>query len=156
MTTRLLFAAALTFALAACSKDKPASGAPEGATATKAAPATGAATGAAAPAGNPGEHPVIAQVGGEAATVFRTRCATCHGLAGKGDGAAAQALNPKPRSFEDAAWQATIDDNHVKTVIVKGGTAVGKSPLMAPNPDLEGKDATLNDLVKIVRGMAKK
>lgn len=154
MKLRTLLLAAALLALAGCSKDKPA------ATGEPAAPAAPANTGtpaapAAAAAAPAAAHPIIDQVGGEAATVFKQRCATCHGMSGKGDGAAAAALNPKPRSFEDAAWQGTITDDHIKTVIVKGGTAVGKSPLMAPNPDLEGKTEVLDALVKIVRGMKK-
>jgi caa(3)-type oxidase subunit IV len=34
--------------------------------------------------------------------VFAAQCATCHGAEGKGDGAAAGALNPKPRNFHSA------------------------------------------------------
>lgn len=150
MNLRFLVAAAATLALVACSKDKPTTAK----TGEKAAAATpGAAAPAAPAAAQP--HPIIAQIGGEAAKVYSQRCATCHGLTGKGDGAAAQALNPKPRSFEDAAWQGTITDDHIKTVIVKGGAAVGKSALMAPNPDLDGKTEVLDNLVKIVRGMKK-
>jgi hypothetical protein len=37
-------------------------------------------------------------------------------------------------------------------VILKGGGAVGKSPLMPSNPDLESKPAVVDELVKIVRG----
>jgi len=38
--------------------------------------------------------------------VYATNCASCHGEAGKGDGAAAAALNPAPRNFTkaDAKW----------------------------------------------------
>jgi len=150
----LLMVAAL-FALTGCSKDKPTAGTGEAESPAKAAAAKPAAA-PAAPAAAAGPHPIIAQVGGEAATVFTQRCGACHGLSGKGDGAAAAALNPKPRSFEDAAWQGTITDDHIKSVIVGGGPAVGKSPLMAPNPDLKDKADVLDGLVKIVRGMQKK
>ncbi|MBI4817927.1 MAG: c-type cytochrome [Deltaproteobacteria bacterium] len=88
---------------------------------------------------------------GEADMIFNTRCATCHGPQGKGDGAAAAALNPKPRSFADAEWQKTVTDEHIGTVIVKGGAAAGKSPLMAPNPDLEAKPEVVKALVARVR-----
>ena len=150
MKIQTLLATAALFAFVGCSKDKPTETGKAEAPA-KAAPAAAPAAPAAA-----GEHPIIAQVGGEAATVFKQRCGTCHGLTGKGDGAAAQALNPKPRSFEDAAWQGTITDDHIKKVIVEGGAAVGKSPLMAPNPDLKDKAEVVDGLLKIVRGMQKK
>lgn len=91
----------------------------------------------------------------EADTVWTSRCVSCHGAGGQGDGAAAAALDPKPRSFTSAKWQASVTDDHIKKVIVGGGTVVGKSALMAPNPDLKGKDAVLNLLVKKVRSFAK-
>ena len=37
----------------------------------------------------------------EAREVYKSRCATCHGEAGKGDGPAGAALNPKPRNYTD-------------------------------------------------------
>lgn len=91
----------------------------------------------------------------EADQVWNSRCVSCHGNVGKGDGPAAVALDPKPRSFSSVKWQASVDDAHIKKVIVGGGTAVGKSALMAPNPDLKGKDAVLDLLVKKVRSFAK-
>ncbi|MDQ3263503.1 MAG: c-type cytochrome [Myxococcota bacterium] len=75
----------------------------------------------------------------EAKTIFSQRCVACHGAAGMGDGAAAAALNPKPRAFGDKAWQASVTDAHIEKIIEQGGSAVGKSPLMPPNPDLVGK-----------------
>lgn len=63
---------------------------------------------------------------------FQQLCAACHGPAGKGDGAAAVALKPKPRDLTNAAWQASVKDAYLRDVIAKGGAAVGKSPLMAP------------------------
>jgi mono/diheme cytochrome c family protein len=35
---------------------------------------------------------------------YKTNCAMCHGDAGKGDGAAGAALNPKPRNFVEGKW----------------------------------------------------
>ena len=92
----------------------------------------------------------------EAKTLFESLCFTCHGLTGRGDGPGAAALEPKPRSFVDAAWQAFVTDEHIKKVIVYGGAAVGKSPMMVAQPQLKGNDAVLNGLVQIVRGFAAK
>lgn len=38
-------------------------------------------------------------------TLFTVNCASCHGVAGKGDGPAAAALNPKPRDFTGTYWR---------------------------------------------------
>lgn len=62
---------------------------------------------------------------------FQTTCAACHGAEGKGDGVAAQALDPKPRNLNDAAYVSTLSDEHLYKVISEGGAAVGLSPMMA-------------------------
>ena len=85
-----------------------------------------------------------------------TRCSTCHGTEGKGNGPAAITLNPKPRNYTDVAWQKSVTDDHLREIIVKGGAAVGKSPLMPPNPDLENKPDVVNGLVTIVRSFSGK
>lgn len=92
----------------------------------------------------------------QAGHIFRTICATCHGTDGTGNGPGAQALNPKPRNYTDAAWQASITDDEIKKIIVEGGAAVGKSPMMPPNKHLAQQPQTLDGLVKIIRGFGKK
>jgi hypothetical protein len=71
---------------------------------------------------------------------------------GDGDGPGAAAIDPKPRSFADVAWQDSVTDDHIKKVIVYGGAAVGKSPMMVGQPQLKGNDKVLDGLVQIVRG----
>jgi mono/diheme cytochrome c family protein len=92
----------------------------------------------------------------EAKAIFDTRCTPCHGANGKGDGAGAAALKPKPRDYTDPAWQKSITDDQLRQTILKGGPAVGKSVLMPPNPDLESKPEVVNGLVKIVRDFGSK
>ncbi|HKU37480.1 MAG TPA: c-type cytochrome [Polyangiales bacterium] len=84
--------------------------------------------------------------------VFETRCATCHGATGHGDGPASSALNPKPRNYTDLAWQKSVTDEQIKQTILYGGAAVGKSPVMPASPDLESQPVLLDGLIKIVRG----
>lgn len=93
-----------------------------------------------------------APISDESRQIFAQRCAMCHGASGRGDGASATALNPRPRDLGDPAWQGSVTDDHLKKVIVGGGSAVGKSPLMPPNPDLEKKTEVVDGLVSIVRG----
>ena len=87
----------------------------------------------------------------EAKSRWRTLCSTCHGMEGKGDGPAGLALNPRPRTLTDGAWQKSVDDAHIHKIILEGGAAVGKSPLMPANPDLADKPESVDYLVKIVR-----
>lgn len=91
------------------------------------------------------EIPAAAQA--EADSVWQTRCSTCHGTGGKGDGAAAAALNPKPRDFSSAEWQKSVTDERIEKVIVEGGQSVGLNMLMVANPDLASKP----DVVKALR-----
>lgn len=92
----------------------------------------------------------------EADQVWTTRCSLCHGAGGKGDGPAAGPLNPKPRDMTDKKWQASVDDKHIELVIVKGGTAVNLSPMMAANPDLESKPDVVKALRAKVRSLGAK
>lgn len=87
----------------------------------------------------------------EANKVWNERCVTCHGNDGGGTGPGAAALAVKPRSFKDPAWQASVDDDRIRKVIVEGGAAVGLNEAMAPNPDLKDKQAVVDELVKKIR-----
>lgn len=89
----------------------------------------------------------------EAKEIWQTRCATCHGVGGKGDGPAGVALNPKPRDLTSEEWQKSVTDDYIGKIIVGGGQAVGKSPLMAANPDLAGKPEVVRGLTKLVRDL---
>jgi hypothetical protein len=76
----------------------------------------------------------------------------CHGPTGKGDGPAGAALSPKPRDLGDPAWQKSVTDEHIEKIILNGGPAVGKSPLMPANPDLSSKPDVIKALRAMVRG----
>ncbi|OGW58992.1 MAG: hypothetical protein A3D21_04280 [Nitrospirae bacterium RIFCSPHIGHO2_02_FULL_42_12] len=61
----------------------------------------------------------IAEIKGDAAagkTIFEKNCVTCHGAEGKGDGPAAIALNPKPKSFADPGIVAKPDKELFDTI----------------------------------------
>jgi len=103
-----------------------------------------------APAAKPAEDPAA-----EATQIFHDRCTVCHGATGKGDGDGSAALDPKPRDFTSDEWQASVTDEHIQKIIVYGGAAVGKSPSMPANPDLDAKPEVVAALVKVVRGLAK-
>ena len=91
----------------------------------------------------------------QAKLLFDNVCSTCHGLDGSGNGPAAESLNPKPRNYTDAAWQAATTDEEIKKIIVEGGTAVGKSGMMPPQPQLKDQPEQLAEIVKIIRGFKK-
>lgn len=89
----------------------------------------------------------------EAEKIWGERCVTCHGNTGAGDGPGSVALVVKPRSFRDPAWQASVDNERIRKVIVDGGASVGLNEAMAPNPDLKDKPDVQAALVKKVRSL---
>lgn len=89
------------------------------------------------------------------APLFQTYCAACHGATGAGDGAAAAALNPKPRALSDKAYMGAMTDRHLFDVIKNGGAAVGKSPLMVAWGPVLGDDQKVQDVAAFVRTLAK-
>lgn len=123
------------------------------------APPAGNAPAAQAPAPAPTPAPAAtadpAAVTAEAKQIFETRCFTCHGMHGAGDGPASAGLTPPPRNFQDPAWQASVTDEHIRQIIQYGGAAVGKSPAMPSNPDLMSKPEVVDALRAHVRGLSK-
>jgi mono/diheme cytochrome c family protein len=81
-------------------------------------------------------------------------CASCHGAAGKGDGPAAAAMNPKPRDLSDKAYARRLKDDYLFQVTKDGGPAVKKSPLM-PGWGKTLKDDQIKDVVAYLRSLAK-
>jgi len=114
----------------------------------------GTGTGSAQPAQGAGATNAQSAVV-DAHELFQSRCVPCHGASGHGDGPGAVALTPKPRNYTDVAWQRSVKDEDIKKTILYGGAAVGKSPNMPANPDLDGKPE-LDGLVAIVRGFGSK
>lgn len=116
---------------------------------SKGVPTAAAATATVAPKAGAGDAADTAR------TYFKQKCVVCHGDQGAGDGPGAAALNPKPRAFALAEWQASVTDEQIGKTIVLGGVAVGKDAAMPPNPDLASKKEVVAELVKIVRAFKK-
>jgi mono/diheme cytochrome c family protein len=99
---------------------------------------------------------ISAQDRAEAEALFAKKCASCHGANGDGTGPAAAGLNPKPRNYHDRAWQAATSDEEIEKAIVYGGSAIGKSPNMAANPELQSKPGVVAALREKVRSFEDK
>jgi mono/diheme cytochrome c family protein len=64
--------------------------------------------------------------------VYVTYCATCHGDAGRGDGASAAGFATKPADLTDGRLMNGLPDEFLASVIRHGGPAQGLAPTMPP------------------------
>ena len=96
-----------------------------------------------------GSQPSQAQV------MFDTKCAVCHGIGGAGDGPSADSFQPRPHNETDPAWQASVTDDQIREIILKGGANLGKNPGMPSHTLLRERPEVLDGLVKIIRGFGK-
>jgi cytochrome c553 len=87
----------------------------------------------------------------KAKDIFSSRCAVCHGPTGQGNGPGASGLTPKPSNFHDKSWQTSATDQAIEQAILYGGAAVGKSPMMPANPDLQSQPAVVSALRETIR-----
>lgn len=91
----------------------------------------------------------------EVEQTFKFYCAQCHGLTGKGDGPNVSKDFPvSPRNFTNAAEMNKLSDADIKNVVLDGGPAASKSPMMPPwGKTLSGGD--VDALVKHLRVLCK-
>jgi mono/diheme cytochrome c family protein len=84
---------------------------------------------------------------------YDANCIGCHGATGKGDGAAAAALNPKPQDHTDGKAMNALTDKYLFDIIKQGGKAMQKAPIMpAANKTLTDQD--ISDMVAYIRSLA--
>jgi mono/diheme cytochrome c family protein len=108
------------------------------------------------PESGPSHRPSAGGTESAAQKMFASVCANCHGIDGTANTEIAKALPVKPRNYTDAAWQASVTDDQIKQIILQGGAALGKSPMMSGHPELADKPEVLDGLVKIIRGFGPK
>jgi mono/diheme cytochrome c family protein len=85
----------------------------------------------------------LAGVNEVAIATWKTKCVTCHGMLGRGDGPRGGMV--RARNLADPAWQATVTDAALMASIKNGKGEM-------PAHDLP--DETLQGLVKLVRMLA--
>lgn len=85
---------------------------------------------------------------------YDANCVGCHGATGKGDGAAAAALNPKPGDMTDGKAMKALSDKYLFDIIKDGGASQKKSPIM-PASGKKLNDQEISDIVAYIRSLAK-
>ncbi len=91
----------------------------------------------------------------KASEVYKKNCASCHGDDGKGNTPTAQALKPRPRDFTNKEYMSKRSDCDIYTVIKKGGSSIGLSPLMTPFEKILKEDE-IKALVVYIRNFSNK
>jgi mono/diheme cytochrome c family protein len=87
----------------------------------------------------------------EAEEMYKTKCERCHGVVGNGNGPFAGTMRPRPHNYTDQAWQASVTDDQLKEMILRGGVNMGKSPAMPGYPSLKHRPDLLDALIKLLR-----
>ncbi|MCU7944702.1 MAG: c-type cytochrome [Candidatus Thiodiazotropha sp. (ex Cardiolucina cf. quadrata)] len=87
-------------------------------------------------------------------------CVACHGLSGQGDGPAAMAMNPKPRSFVEGVFLYDTDgdgqtgtDADLVNIIKNGSAKYGGAPTMPGRADIP--DGDIKAIVAYLRSFKK-
>ena len=84
---------------------------------------------------------------------YDANCVGCHGATGKGDGAAAAALTPKPQDHTDGNTMNALSDKDLFDIIKDGGAAVKKAAFM-PASNKKLTDQEIWDMVAYIRSLA--
>ena len=147
----MLVVPALVAIAAACGgeREAPARASTPSPTAERGAPSAGSAPAAASPETEAAGIPDATR----GAARYAALCASCHGARGGGDGPIAASLDPKPAAHSDGAIMNGLSDDYLFQVIVEGGPAVGKSPLMAPWGGTLSND-DVRDVIAFIRTLA--
>lgn len=84
--------------------------------------------------------------------IFEKNCASCHGDGGKGDGAAGEGLNPKPRNFTADAFKYGSEDWALMRTIMEGAPGAGNG-MVGWKDRMDEKEAwTVIHYVKSLKG----
>ena len=91
----------------------------------------------------------------QAREMYDAKCARCHGFDGGANGPFTDSLTPRPHKYTDPAWQASVTDDEIKEIIVRGGLSMKKSPAMPGMRNLKKRPELLDGLVKLIRSFGK-
>lgn len=100
-----------------------------------------------------GASAVMAADAAKGRPLYQQYCSVCHGAQGKGNGPAAASMKPRPRDHTDSSYMNALSDEHLLQVLIDGGQAVNRSPLM---PGWKGTltPAQMRDVIAYLRTLA--
>ena len=85
--------------------------------------------------------------------LYLRHCVTCHGDAGRGDGASAAGFATKPADLTDGRLMNALPDEFLLNVVLRGGPAEGLAPTMPPFSGYL-TDAETRQLIRYLRALA--
>lgn len=85
-------------------------------------------------------------------SIYLSKCASCHGTSGKGDGWRAWLFRLTMRDLTESAYMQTVPDEYLFQIIKQGGANLGKPGM--PSWGQELNDREINSLVMYIRGLA--
>jgi mono/diheme cytochrome c family protein len=86
--------------------------------------------------------------------IYRTRCATCHGESGAGDGFNASNLDKPPQDFTADSAMKAFPDQRLIDAVTMGGRSVNGTPMMPAYGKALNK-AQIHAVVMYVRTLAR-
>lgn len=97
----------------------------------------------------------LSEATNEARSIYQFNCSMCHGPLGQGNGPTARALPVPLPDWTVPGWQNAVTDEGIRTAIVGGGRAVGRSDYMPEHAHLD-KTEELEALVLLIRDFGEK
>ena len=86
-------------------------------------------------------------------SLYEAHCATCHGMAGKGDGLGAGIVHQPIKDFSDPRAMRAVDDRFLFEIVKKGGSQFGRSNAM-PSWGMKLSDDQIRAIVAHIRSLA--
>ncbi len=90
---------------------------------------------------------------GTARSNYLSKCATCHGAGGKGDGWTAWLFRLKMGDLTNSSYMQALPDDYIFQIIKRGGANLGKPGM--PSWGQELTDQEIRDLAAYIRSLAR-
>lgn len=87
---------------------------------------------------------------------YKALCADCHGEKGDGRGPLRKTMTPEPANYQNCDVLSRVSDEQIRTIILGGSEAIGKSDAMPGFKKKIGDPSTVDQLIEVVPLMIEK